>query len=258
VGEYLELGTQRVYYEEHGSGFPLFLLHGGGVGADIWQAQVPAFAAEYRVFVPERRGHGRTPDVPGPYTTENMAAETAAVIEALAEPPVHIVGWSDGAYVAAHLAVHRSDLVSRVVLIGQAYERAGETRAVREFIETDAKEIGEFFRQDYEKLSPDGPEHFPVMMDKLLTWWRNPVDIPLDAFAHVTAPTLVLQGDDDGVRFDYSASLVRTIPDAQFAVVPGASHGVPLEKPEIVNRLILDFLRPEEPRRFVPLGSLKD
>src|SRR5262244_4182359 len=77
VGEYLDLGTQRVYYEEHGSGFPLFLLHGGGVGADSWQAQVPAFAAEYHVFVPERRGHGRTPDVPGPWTTENMAAETA-------------------------------------------------------------------------------------------------------------------------------------------------------------------------------------
>jgi pimeloyl-ACP methyl ester carboxylesterase len=255
---YLDLDGQRIYYEEHGAGEPLFLLHGGGVGAGSWQAQVPAFAAHYRVLVPERRGHLHTPDVPGPYTTQNMAAETAAVIEALAEPPVRVVGWSDGAYVAAYLAVTRPDLVARVVLIGQAYARVGETTAVRKFIEQDTATIGEFFRADYEATSPDGPEHFPVMIEKLVTLWRNPIDIPLDDFARVTAPTLILQGDDDGVRFDYSASLVRTLPNGQFAVVPGASHAVPMEKPELVNRLILDFLRPEQPQRWLPLGSLRD
>ena len=85
---YLDLpDEQRVFVEEHGGGEPLFLLHGGFAGAESWQAQIPALAEDYHVFVPERRGHGRTPDVPGPYTTEVMAAETALVIQTLAQGP---------------------------------------------------------------------------------------------------------------------------------------------------------------------------
>ena len=109
---YLELADQRVFVEEYGAGEPLFLLHGGMVAADSWQFQIAALAERYQVFVPERRGHGRTPDVPGPYTTEDMAAETVAVIEALVDGPVRLVGWSDGAYVAAYAALTRPDLVT--------------------------------------------------------------------------------------------------------------------------------------------------
>ena len=76
---YLDLpDEQRVFVEEHGGGEPLFLLHGGFAGAESWQAQIPALAEDYHVFVPERRGHGRTPDVPGPYTTEVMARRDRA------------------------------------------------------------------------------------------------------------------------------------------------------------------------------------
>jgi pimeloyl-ACP methyl ester carboxylesterase len=81
VTGYLDLPDQRVFVEEHGGGEPLFLLHGGFVGAESWAGQIPALSADYHVFVPERRGHGRTPDVPGPYTTEVFAAETATVIQ---------------------------------------------------------------------------------------------------------------------------------------------------------------------------------
>jgi pimeloyl-ACP methyl ester carboxylesterase len=94
VSGYLDLGGQRIYCAEYGAGEPVFLLHGGMVGADLWQPQVVALQDSYHVFVPERRAHGRTPDVAGPYTTQNMAAETAAVIEAVAGGPAHVIGWS--------------------------------------------------------------------------------------------------------------------------------------------------------------------
>lgn len=256
MGGYLDFGGQLVYYEEHGAGEAVFLLHGGMASADIWRVQVPALESSYHVFVPERRGHGRTPDVPGPYTTENMTAETADVIEALADGPAHVIGWSDGAYVAAYLALTRPDLVNRLVLIGQAYSTEGETAAVRAF--TYSPEIAGWFRADYAKLTPDGPDHFDIVFDKVMTLWRNPLELPLEDLARITAPTLVMQGDDDGVRIEYSAALARALPDAQFAVIPGTGHGAPLQKPDVVNRLILDFLQPEQPDRSLALGALHD
>jgi pimeloyl-ACP methyl ester carboxylesterase len=231
-------------------------LHGGLAAADSWRFQVPALAGSYRVIVPERRGHGRTPDVSGPYTTENMAAETAAVIEALVGGPAHVIGWSDGAYVAAFLALSRPELVNRLVLMGQAYSTDGETAAVRAFMYE--PNIADWFRDDYAKISPDGADHFDVVFSKVMHLWRTPLELSLTELARITAPTLVMQGDDDGVRIDYSAALVRVLPDAQLAIIPGTGHGAPVQKPDLVNRMILDFLVPEQPPRMIALGSLRD
>jgi len=253
---YLDLDGQRVYCEEYGRGEPVFLLHGGFMGADQWESQVAALQTSYHVFVPERRGHGRTPDVAGPYTTKNMAAETAAVIEAVDVGPVHLIGWSDGAYIAAYLALTRPELVNRIVLIGQSYSHDGETAAVREL--THDAGLAEFFREDYAKVSPDGPEHFDVVFDKVTTMWREKLELSLDELAKIAAPTLIMQGDDDGVRTEYSAAVARALPDAQLAVIPGAGHGAPLQKPDLVNRIILDFLLPDQPERMIGLGALRD
>ncbi|HEY1485799.1 MAG TPA: alpha/beta hydrolase [Micromonosporaceae bacterium] len=256
MGDYLDLGGQQIYYEEYGAGEPLFLLHGGFVGAECWAAQVPELAKSYHVFVPERRGHGHTADVPGPYTTEIFAAETAAVIEALVGGPAHVIGWSDGAYIAAHLGLYRPDLVNRLVLIGMCYSSDGETEAVRAMMHD--PNIADWFREEYAATSPDGPDHFDVVFEKVMALWRNPLELPLTEFAGLAAPTLVLQGDDDGVRLDYSAALAGTIPDAQLAVIPGTGHGAPMQKPGLVNRMILDFLVPEQPERMIAMGALHD
>lgn len=256
MGSYLDLGTQRVYYEEHGAGPPVVLLHGGLQDAGCWHEQVPALATAYRVIVPERRGHGRTPDVPGPYSTEIMAAETAAVMTALVGGPAHVIGWSDGAYIAAFLALRRPELVDRLVLIGQAFSASGETATARALL--DQPDLADYFRDDHVRLSPDGPAHFGTVFDKILDMWRHPLELPLSELAGITAPTLVMQGDDDGVRLDYSAALARALPDAQLAVVPGTGHAAPQQKPELVNRMLRDFLVREQPERQVALGSLRD
>jgi pimeloyl-ACP methyl ester carboxylesterase len=185
-----------------------------------------------------------------------MAAETAAVIEALVDGPAHIVGWSDGAYVGAYVALTRPDLVARLVLIGQALAREGEASGIAAFV--GSTEIAEWFRPDYAKLSPDGPEHFDTVFDKVMTMWRNPLELPFAELATIGAPTLVMQGDDDGVRIEYSAALARALPRAQLAVIPGTGHGAPIQKADLVNRMILDFLVPQQPERMIALGALHD
>ena len=253
---YLDLPEQRVFVEEHGGGEPLFLLHGGFAGAESWQAQIPALAEEYHVFVPERRGHGRTPDVPGPYTTEVMAAETALVIQTLAQGPAHLVGWSDGAYVAAYLALHHPELVRSAVLIGQALSREGETEGVRALMHD--PRLADYFREGYGRSSPDGAEHFEVVLNKIITLWREPLEMPITELATITAPVLVMQGDDDGVRIDWNLALARALPRGQFAVIPGTGHGAPLQRPDVVNRMILDFLAKPDADRMLPMGALRE
>jgi pimeloyl-ACP methyl ester carboxylesterase len=86
--------------------------------------------------------------------------------------------------------------------------------------------------------------------------WTTLPDVELAALKTLPMPVLLMQGDDDCVRIEHTAEVARAIPDAQVAVVPGSSHGLPLEKPELVNRLLLDFLAGPQAPKFMPLGDL--
>lgn len=221
------------------------LLHGGFVSIESWSAQRTALAARYRVYLPERRGHGRTPDVPGPLTFEVMARDTIAFAEAMGLSSAHVVGWSDGAIVGLEMALMRPDLVRSLVFIGAAADLEGWTAASREDTATlTVESLPPFIREAYGRLSPDGPDHFPVVFEKLVATWRTE---PRHAFAElraITARTLILVGDHDGVSVEYAAALQGAIPDAQLAVLPGADHFLLFQKAELANRLILDFLDP--------------
>jgi pimeloyl-ACP methyl ester carboxylesterase len=94
----------------------------------------------------------------------------------------------------------------------------------------------------YESLSPDGPQHFGVVLEKLKEMWLNgPTLTPAD-LARIAAPMLILVGDADVPTWEHTIELYRSVPNAQLCVVPGASHAVLLEKPAVVNAAILDFL----------------
>ncbi|WP_329125722.1 alpha/beta fold hydrolase [Streptomyces sp. NBC_01465] len=258
MGEYGTFNGLRTYYEAYGAGDPVLLLHGGGVTADSWWGQIPALSEHYRVYAPERRGHGRTQDLEGPITSRLMAADTAALIETLCDGrPAHVIGWSDGAKVALRLALDRPELVRKLVVIGLSVSRDGDTPAAAELMHGPGSEqaLEEMFRPQYEPLSPDGPGHFPVVFAKLLEMWRTEPDLAFSELAALPMPTLVMQGDDDGVRVEHSAALAAAVPGAQLAVVPGTSHALPLEKPALVGQLLLDFLADEQTRKLMPLGS---
>ena len=97
MGEYVELPGVKTWYEVEGQGEPLLLLHGGFVTNETWGAQRADFAANHRVFLPERRAHGHTPDVEGPLSYHDMAEDTIDFLSS-------VVGgrqtWSGGATAA--------------------------------------------------------------------------------------------------------------------------------------------------------------
>jgi pimeloyl-ACP methyl ester carboxylesterase len=249
MAEYVEVGGVRTWYDEHGGREPLVLLHPGGADARAWAPNLDALAAHFHVFTPERRGHGRTPDVEGPITYELMAKDTIAFLEDVVGGPAHLVGCSAGASVALQVALRRPDLARRVVLVCGVFHRDGW---VPDAIDPDASPP-EVLKRGYAELSPDGPDHFPVVYAKLARMnWEEPTLTASD-LSGVTSRTLVMIGDDE-VTLEHASAMYRGLPDAELAVVPGTSHGLLHEKPTLCNTLIVDFLTTDPVPTIAPVG----
>ena len=136
---YVDAGGLRTYYEVHGAGEPLVLLHGGLCTVETLDGLTPALAEQYRVYTPERRGHGRTPDVDGPMTYQNMAADTIAFMDALGLRGIRLVGFSDGGNVALEVALRRPDLVAKLVVMGAAARGRGYTAGADRAVPSDGR-----------------------------------------------------------------------------------------------------------------------
>jgi pimeloyl-ACP methyl ester carboxylesterase len=244
-------------YAVDGAGPALVLLHGGLSNRDDFDAQLVELTARFRVWRPDRRGHGSTPDVPGPITYDNMADDTIVFLESLVGGPAHLIGYSDGAMVGLLVALRRPDLVRKLVVMGLYVNRDGEVEWFGRYVrDATAADVPASIRRGYEERSPDGPEHFDVVAEKILHLWRTEPDLAVDALRDLAVPTLVLQGDDDIVTLEHGVAMARAIPDAQLAVVPGTSHTVPYEKPALVAQLFLDFLADDAPRRLFTAEAL--
>jgi pimeloyl-ACP methyl ester carboxylesterase len=245
------LGDVDTWYDEAGSGDPLVLLHPGGAGVDAraFGPTLGPLAAHFRAYTPERRAHGRTPDVAGPITYEAMAQDTIAFLEAVVGGRAHLVGYSDGAVVALHVALRRPDLVDRLVLVAGVFHFDGWLSHVLE----GATEPPAFLERLYGELSPDGPGHYRVVVEKLATMHATGPTLTTEDLGRVRSRTLVMVSDDDEVPLEHAAAMYRAIPDAELMVVPGTSHGLLVEKPELCNEVIVQFLTTDPVRLMAPI-----
>lgn len=245
---YVQVGGDQVWHEVLGGGpaerAPVVLLHGGLTGASSWSGQAPALAAAgYRVYLPERRGHGHTPDVEGPISYQLMADDTIAYLDQEVGRPAHLIGWSDGAVVALLAASRRQDLVASLVLIGQYYNSSGRVAGgLADALTGDgAGEFVDFLRAAYGQESPDGPEHFDVVFGKMKRMFATEPEIGLPSLAAVTMPALVLQGDRDDVTLEHGAAVASALPAGRLAVLPG-THLLPIESSDLVTAVLLAFV----------------
>jgi pimeloyl-ACP methyl ester carboxylesterase len=244
-----ELASVPMWYSERGDGDPCVLLHPGGAGVDS-RALTPtmdALSGLFRAYAPEQRAHGRTPDVDGPVSFELMAQDTIAFIDSVIGGPVYLVGCSDGATIALLVALRRPDLVRRLVFTAGVFHHLGWQEGV-----LDGEPPG-FLRLSYGELSPDGIGHYDVVVAKLAAMHAAQPALTRYDLGKVTCRTLVMIADDDEVRLDHAVEMDRGLPDAELAVVPGTSHGLLVEKPDLCNRLISDFLTTDAVETFAPI-----
>ncbi len=247
---YVNLPGVRTWYGESGAGEPLVLLHGGVVDARFFDGNIGPLAARFRVFTPDLRGHGHTPDVDGPFSYEAFARDTIEFLEGVVEGPAHLAGHSVGAGVALLVAVRRPDLVRRLVLISGAYHHDGLLPGTDQ---VDVDQVVAAFGASYGEVSPDGREHYPVIVRKVADMDTREPTLTVTDLEHVTSRTLILASDDDIITLEHTLALYRGIQDSELAVVPGTSHFLIQEKPELCNKIIVDFLATDAVPTIAPM-----
>jgi len=246
----VDLRGVRTWYDERGSGEPLVLLHGGIVDSRFFEQNIPDLAERFHVYAPDRRGHGRTPDVEGPMTFEAGVDDTVALLEDVVGGPAHLLGHSNGAFIGLLTTLRRPDLVRRLVLVSGGFHRDGFMSTGAE-VDIDAV-VAEYGRS-YGEVSPDGEEHFRVVVEKTAELESKEPALPEAALAAVQRRTLLMFGDDDLVTVEHINATYEGIPDSELAIVPGTSHFLLQEKPTLCNRIILDFLTREPVATVAPI-----
>ena len=244
-GEFIDANGVRTYFEVDGTGEPLVLLHGGLCAVETLAGLRNELARTYRVYMPERRGHGRTPDVDGPFSYETFAEDTVAFMDAIGLASAHVVGFSDGATIGLLAALSRPDLVRTFVYIGQQVNPDGLRREFREMMKLDTMPQGmlpPMLRELYASLSPDGPDHWDVIIAKAWPMMTSSPHIEFTSLASVTAPTLVMVGDEDIIPESHAKEIAASLLRGEVVVVPNASHALPMEQPETVAKLIESFI----------------
>ncbi|MGI5321214.1 alpha/beta fold hydrolase [Actinomadura nitritigenes] len=241
--------TVHMWHAEHGTGAPVVLLHGGMTDGRCFTGNLDGLADAFRVYLPDRRGHGRTPDAPGPITIDVMARDTVAFLDRVVGGPARLVGYSAGGSVALRTAMLRPDLVERLVLISAAYDLDGMV-----FKPSADGPMPPQIADAYAEVSPDGRDHFPVVVRKIAdAAATEPAPGPSDLRA-VKARTLVLAGDDDLVTLDHTIALYRALPTAELAVLPNASHLLLMEHPETVRAMVRTFLTTDPAPTYMPIS----
>jgi pimeloyl-ACP methyl ester carboxylesterase len=257
---------QSLYYEVHGEGTPVVLVMGIGYDATLWGLyQIPAFSQALRVIAFDNRDVGRSSQATGPYTIADMADDLAGLLDGLEIERAHILGLSMGGMVAQEFALRHPKRLDKLVLTGTG---AGTGRAkfdpisVWSFVKRhDPKGLTFAAQQFIWLFSTDFGRNHQAVDQTLALLASNPNPISAEAYerqanayvqhdaldrvGEITAPTLVITGEQDRLTPPWiGRELAEAIPNARFHLVEGsgASHVLPLERPEDFNRIVLSFL----------------
>jgi pimeloyl-ACP methyl ester carboxylesterase len=252
-GQMIQVNGVKLYYEVHGHGTPLLLLHAGSLTCESWQPYLAAFEQHYRVFTPDSRGHGRSDSPPDTLSYRLLADDVAGLVHALDLHKPLIVGFSDGGQVALEIGMRYPNLPRALVVGGAQFKFSAAYLAwVLDAIgdqaapEVDTARFSRnhpawaaWLQQIY------GPDGWKPVLARCKPMWITPLNYTADDFAEVVAHTLVLIGDRDEITsIEEATELFRRLPNGELAVVPGADHGAFFSAGVAAfQSLILNFLQ---------------
>ncbi|MFL5305819.1 MAG: alpha/beta fold hydrolase [Polyangia bacterium] len=216
----------QMYVEEHGSGPPLLLLHGGGSTAQSsFGAIIPVLARTHHVIAPEQQAHGHSADRPGPLSFEQMADDTAALLAHLGVAQADVLGFSNGGVVAMQLAIRHPRVVRRLILCSSYYARAGmPPQFWQGFGHATMADMPPPLRAAFTAAAPN-PAEVPARFAKQVALMASFHDIPEASLRAIAAKSLVIVGDHDVMSVEHDAQLSRLLRHGELAVMPGSGHG---------------------------------
>ncbi len=254
----INVGSTEIYYEIHGQGDPLLLIHGLGSSSQDWEMQLPQFSTHFQVINIDLRGHGLSGKPPGPYSIPLFAEDTIQLIRALELSSTHILGISLGGMVAFQLALDCPDLVRSLVIVNSVpeliahnmndwisywkrllitrvfgMEKMGQVLAERFFTEPEQEGIREIFVRRW------AANHKPSYLASLKAAFGWSV---LGRLEEIQVPTLVIGADGDYFSNAEKEGYTQLMPNAELVIVENSRHALPAEKPDAFNEIVEEFL----------------
>lgn len=245
---YADVNGLHLYYEVHGEGEPLVLLHGGMLSIELsWSELLPELASTHEVVAVELQGHGRTADVDREITPAALASDVVALLDHLGLDSAHVLGHSMGAAVAIELAVSHPERVRSVVPLSGSVRPEGMhedlTDPARMATSTRMPTQQDFvaMQETYARLSPH-PDRFEEFLGRLSASNADLEGWPDEQLAGITAPVMIVQGDHDFVTVEHGALMQQLIPGSQLAVLPGTTHMEITRRADVLLPLVRRFL----------------
>jgi pimeloyl-ACP methyl ester carboxylesterase len=239
-GQYANVNGLKMYYEIHGTGKPLVLLH----GAFGWANVYPALAKDRQQIAVELQGHGHTADIDRPLTIEQMADDVATLLRQLKIERADVFGYSMGGNVALGLAIRHPDVVHRVAINGSHFaptEEAYEPESFKQFKSLPADFAPPLLKGPYDKVAPD-PKQWPALVAKVKKMGLEWKGFTREQMKSIKAPVLITLGDRDGVKPEHAVEMFRLVPNARLALFPGGDHFLLWTSPNTVLGPVAAFL----------------
>lgn len=268
----VEANGIKLYYETEGEGEPLVLISGLSYGLWYWRRLAPLLAELFRVITFDNRGIGQSDAPPGPYSASMMAADTVALLDALAIERAHILGHSMGGFIAQALALNYPERVDRLILASTSFggprQVSPSPEAMAVLTDVSGDPVERFMRGLKVSTAPGFAEaNAPFIRQWLAYRAQNPIDpvayqaqlaVGLSLFApeaafdgrldQIRAPALLLWGEHDATVPPANAELMAAqIPNSTVMLLPDAGHHFPLEVPQAAAPVIIEFLSRSHP-----------
>ena len=260
LGSYAEVHGLAMYYEIHGEGFPLVLLHGGlsAIGTSFGKV-LPGLARGRQVIAIEQQAHGHTADADRPLTYQQMANDTIALLSHIGIEQADFFGYSIGGGIAMEIAIEHPKMVRKLVVATPISNADGFQPGALEGMEALQPEhlAGSPFQEEYERSAPN-PQDWPRLIAKTKQLDREFVGWSSEAMASIKMPTLLIAGDSDIVCPEHVVELFRLLgggvsgdnvglPHVQLAVLPGTTHITLMDRADWLVSMITGFLDASRP-----------
>jgi pimeloyl-ACP methyl ester carboxylesterase len=255
AGHYADVNGIKLYYEIHGTGHPLILLHGGLGATSMFGPNLPAFAKGRQVIAVDLQGHGRTADIDRPISPQLMADDIAALIKHLKLERPDIMGYSLGGGVATFTAIRHPELVGKVVIVSTNFKRSAfypEMLAQQAQVGPEAAEAMKQtpMYQLYASIAPR-PEDWPRLLQKIGEAMKGDFDYSKEV-AGIKAPTMIVAGDADIFPPSHAVEFFGLLgggkrdggwdgsgrSNARLAILPGLTHYTIFNAPALAAAVI--------------------
>jgi pimeloyl-ACP methyl ester carboxylesterase len=251
---YAPVNGLKMYYEVHGSGDPVVLLHGAYMTIPgNWTGWIGELSKTRKVIAIEMQGHGRTADINRDLSFENLADDVASLLDHLRIPSADLIGFSMGGGVAMECAIRHPEKVRKVVSISAVLRHDGW---VKEAVDALPKLTAEAFKgspieAEYKRLSPT-PDAFPEFVKHVIALASKPYDLGADKLKATKAPMFFIHGDADGVRLEHISEMfrlkggdvfgdMRPRSASRLAILPNTTHVTLMERMAVIVPMVNDF-----------------